>query len=58
MLDFIVLGLIPGTQIQLNFYELLSWIMCLFICVLLIRFIRISRAHRRTIQTMFTITAL
>lgn len=52
MLDFIVLGLIPGTQKQVTFYDLLLFVLCTAVLYLSAQIVRrmFGRKYHRYVQ--------
>ena len=53
MLTFIVLGMVPGTQIQLTFNDLLLAVLVVISMGLIIKLIRIAFKNRHKLSTDF-----
>ena len=53
MLTFIVLGMVPGTQIQLTFYDLLVAVLAVISLGLIIKLIRVAFKNRHKLSSDF-----
>lgn len=58
MLTFIVLGVIPGTQIQITFYHVLVAVLSLSTLILCIKLIRLHLQNVRSKEDSFSLISI